>query len=172
MSDSVRPHRWQPTCFQLPVCCQEPTLESESPEFQSSALIITSHFFLSGISKEICFNYRCYFCPGLCHTCISSHRCLCIWWFPQALPLQGEVLFLLFPSSCPEGISVSLDRGSGGGTMQLFFSPSLFFLTALLRRQPKSQSGLSFGPEESGKEAGKCGGDAREKRVLLWNVYT
>ena len=128
--------------------------------------------FLSGSSKEICFNYRCYFCPGLCHTCISSHRCLCIWWFPQALPLQGEVLFLLFPSSCPEGISVSLDRGSGGGTMQLFFSPSLFFLTALLRRQPKSQSGLSFGPEESGKEAGKCGGDAREKRALLLGIYT
>lgn len=83
----------------------------------------------------------------------------------------SPVLFLLSPSSCPEGISVSLDRGSGGGTMQLFFSPSLFFLTALLRRQPKSQSGLSFGPEESGKEAGKCWGDAREKRVLLWNVY-
>ena len=52
MSDSVRPHRWQPTCFQLPVCCQEPTLESESPEFQSSALIITSHCFCQEAAKK------------------------------------------------------------------------------------------------------------------------
>ena len=83
----------------------------------------------------------------------------------------SPVLFLFSPSSCPEGISVSWDKGSGGGTMQSFFFPSLFSLTALLRRQPKSQAGLSLGPEESGKEAGKWGGDAREKRVLLWNVY-
>jgi len=34
------------------VCCQEPTLESESPEFQSSAIIITSHCFCQEAAKK------------------------------------------------------------------------------------------------------------------------
>ena len=87
---------------------------------------------LSGSSKEICFNYRCYFCPGLCHACISSHRCLCIWWFPQALPLQGEVLccFCSLPVPARREYLSPETKDLGVGRCSHFFSP-LSFLSLL-----------------------------------------
>ena len=116
--------------------------------------------FLSGSSKDISVSVIDFIFVLACATPVCQPITVCAFGSchtPCRCKGKSYVVFTL-SQFLPRGNICLLRQRIWGWDDAVFFPPSLFSLTGLLRRQPKSQAGLSLGPEESGKEAGKCGG--------------